>query len=265
MAVVDVELGLGVTKKKVAPAEHLPGCAEDAIPLLVRQPSPSSRPDDANPMCAFGESIEDATDPYRNVVREALQRIAKDAGGIAWIEVWARLSQASETTETNTAGVSVSLTESGRKVVSDDRLHLQTSWMSSSSRMAARPHLVKRLSRPAEPCAPGNGLAGILFASAGEPSLRAPVEWNRLSQLVEDPELPDDDHAEALAEALPGCHVAGVCTRDSSVMLLVVTMPPDADDERAPRWVKVINQPPPLQKKKPLIVPMLRRLRFPSV
>jgi hypothetical protein len=79
-----------------------------------------------------------------------------------------------------------------------------------------------------------DGLAGILFASASQSA--AALEWRPLAELADDPELPGDDHAEALAEALPGCSVCGVATRDASVMLLVVTMPPEADDERAPRW-----------------------------
>ena len=94
----------------------------------------------------FGEreSVEDAADPYRAIVRDALERIAVDAGGIAWIEVWARTSSALAS-------------EGGATAASSDKLHLQTSWMSPSARMAARPDLAARLLRPAETCDPGNG------------------------------------------------------------------------------------------------------------
>ena len=216
MATVDVELG---------PFKDKP--TEKVVQLVPREPAPAPGKPGA-PLVAYGESPEDAQDAYRNIVAEALERISRDAGGIAWLEVWAKDGDGKS-----------------------DILRLQTSWVAKNERMVAGASLAARLATAAQPCAPGNGLAGMLYLTATQsavPSLHAPLDWRKLREIIDDPELPDDDFAEALEAALPGADAAGVASRDGNVMVLVVTLPPEADDARAP----------PQPCTRPSAAPMLR-------
>lgn len=168
-----------------------------------------------------------AKNPYRDAIVNALGHLAKDAGGIAWIEVWARDDEDS------------------------DELHLQTSWLNRGGRMVAPPALARALKTPAQPCAPGVRLPGTLFAlGTGSPAtLGSPVHWRPLAELAANPDVQHDDFVRRLEEALPGASACGVVTRDASVMLLMVTMPPERWDVRAP--------PPPCEGTA-TAAPMLR-------
>lgn len=168
-----------------------------------------------------------AKNPYRDAIVNALGHLAKDAGGIAWIEVWARDDEDS------------------------DELHLQTSWLNRGGRMVAPPALARALKTPAQPCAPGVRLPGTLFAlGTGSPAtLGSPVHWRPLAELAANPDVQHDDFVPRLEEALPGASACGVVTRDASVMLLMVTMPPERWDVRAP--------PPPCEGTA-TAAPMLR-------
>ena len=232
---VDIEAIAGIAAVDIALARG------EVARIVARQPArrvgrsdttaTATADDDEDDRGGFGrdERLASVTakNPYRDAIVNALGHLAKDAGGIAWIEVWARDHEDS------------------------DELHLQTSWLNRGGRMVAPPALARALRTPAQPCAPGVRLPGTLFAlGAGAQAARgSPVHWRPLSELATDPDVQHDDFVRRLEEALPGASACGVVTRDASVMLLMVTMPPERWDVRAP--------PPPCEGTA-TAAPMLR-------
>ncbi len=217
---IDVEALAGIAAVDIALARG------EISRIVARQPARRYIKDDD---VEHNEKLASVTakNPYRDAIVNALGHLAKDAGGIAWIEVWARDDEDS------------------------DELHLQTSWLNRGGRMVAKPELARALRQPAMPCAPGVRLPGTLFAEASgsESKLTSPVDWRPLEELASNPDVQQDEHVKRLEEALPWASVAGVVTRDASVMLLMVTMPPERGDVYAP--------PPPCAGMK-TAAPMLR-------
>ena len=106
----------------------------------------------------------------------ALGHLGKDAGGIAWIEVWARDDE---------------------KV---DELHLQTSWLNRGGRMVAPPALARAAQNPRRSRAP----RASAFPARSSPwvpvlpaTLRSPVHWRPLAELAANPDVQHDDFDEA--------------------------------------------------------------------